>query len=244
MHQNIFLMAAMIVFIAFFVKGFTGFGPALILIPILSNFFPAPQVIYLSTLLDLFAGFYLLITVRRMINWRLVFPVLLLFFPGAYLGAHLLSLMESTLLKQLLGIAMLFFIGIIWFNTLPKTNQIKVKIKQHWTLIISFLAGIGGGLFGISGPLLVIYFKLAYQKEIFRAQLIAIFAFGAAWRLFLYHSLGNRLGFDWWQFLIFLLVMFIAIRLGSAFHLHIDQKKFDRLVALILLFPSFSLLFS
>ncbi len=244
MHQTIFFFAIAVVFVAFFVKGFTGFGPALILIPILSNFFPARQVIYLSTLLDLFAGFYLLITVRRLINWQLVIPVLLLFFPGAYLGARLLSSMESSLLKQLLGAAMLFFIGIIWFNTLPQTNQIKIKIRQKWTLIISFLAGIGGGLFGISGPLLVIYFKLAYRKEIFRAQLIAIFAFGAVWRLFLYHSLGSRLGFTLWQFLIFLVIMLTAIVLGSALHLHVNQKKFDRLVALILFIPSFSLLFS
>lgn len=244
MHLTIFLVSISIVFLAYFVKGFTGFGPALILIPFLSFFFPPSQVIYLSTLLDIFAGVYLLVSVRNLINWKLVIPVLLLFFPGAYLGARLLSSLESSLLKQLLGIAMFFFIGIIYFNTLPQTNKLTLKVKQKWTLIISFLAGIGGGLFGISGPLLVIYFKLAYKKEVFRAQLIAIFAFGAAWRLFLYHSLGSHLGFSWWQFLTFLLVMFGAILLGSALHLHIDQKKFDRFVALILLIPGFSLLFS
>ena len=244
MSSLFFFIAVVIVFVAYFVKGFTGFGPALILIPSLSHFFPPQQVIYLSTLLDVFAGIYLLISVYRLIDWKMVLPVLMLFFPGAYLGARLLSALDVLLLKRLLGMTMLFFIGLIWFNTLPRENALTFKLRQTVTLPVSFFAGIGGGLFGISGPLLVVYFKLALKKAAFRAQLIAIFAFGALWRLFLYHSLGQRLHLQWWQFGIFLLTMLGAIYTGSLLHLHINQKKFDRVVALVLLVPSFSLLFS
>ncbi|APF17948.1 protein of unknown function DUF81 [Caldithrix abyssi DSM 13497] len=242
MEAIIFLFAVLVIFVAYFVKGFTGFGPALILIPTLSYFYAPPQVIFLSALLDVFGGIYLLAKVYRLINWKFVLPILALFFPGAYIGAKLLNAFDVALLKTLLGLAMIFFIGLIWFNTIASSHKFKIKTSHKISLPLAFLAGIGGGLFGISGPLLVIYFKLALKKASFRAQLIAIFAFGAAWRLLLYHSLGTEVSFNMWQLFIFITVMFLAVVTGNRWQLRINPIKFDRFVAAVLLIPSLTLL--
>ncbi len=244
MEPSIFIGTLVIVLIAYLVKGFTGFGPALILIPTLSYFYDPHQAIFLSTLLDLVAGIFLLATTFQLINWKSVFWVILTFFPGTYIGAKWLGSLDIPLFKKLLGLIMLSFLVLIWFNTKANKNRFLLNTRFHLTFTISFLAGIGGGLFGISGPLLVIYFKLGLEKAFFRAQLIAILVFGAAWRLWLYHSFNIKAMIYWWQHAIFFIVTFSAIIAGNHWQLHIDAKKFDRFVAMVLVLPSLLLIFS
>ncbi len=195
------------------------------------------------TLLDFIAGTLLLISVYRKIDWKFVFPVLMVFFPGAYLGAHILNTASVFLLRKLLAIFMFGFIALIFWNSSSERAPKQLIVKTPLKLTLAFLAGFGGGLIGISGPLLVIYFKLAFSKSYFRTQLIAIFAFGAAWRLFLYHSFHTSFTFSPFQVLLFVGTMLLAIFAGSKFHLQVDPRKFDRAVALILVLPSIALLF-
>ncbi len=242
--ESVYLLFALgTIGFAYLIKGFTGFGPALISIPILSIFYPPAQVIYLATFLDIIAGAYLLKEVYRLIDWKFVLTVLLFFLPGAYYGAHLLFHLELTLLKKLLGLAILFFVGLIWLNTLPSFKMKHPKRSLKITISLSFLAGIGGGLFGISGPLLVIYFKLLFKKALFRAQLIAIFFFGALWRLLLYHQIGLQVQWTTLQLLLFVGFMVFGLFTGKKLQLRVNHQTFDRLVGLVLLLPGLRLLF-
>ncbi|NOX88086.1 MAG: sulfite exporter TauE/SafE family protein [Calditrichaeota bacterium] len=233
-----FLITVALVFVAYFVKGFTGFGPALILIPTLSILYNPPGAIFLATFFDLIAGFLLLRSVYRQVDWKLVLPVLALFFPGAYLGARLMTLLPVMILKKILAFALIFFIILILINSFRQHKFLKIGKSLLLQTVLSFFAGFGGGLVGISGPLLVIYFKLSFPKSYFRAQLIAIFAFGAAWRLFLYHSLGAGPQLSTPKLLLLITVTLLAIWTGAHFHLKVNEQKFDRIVAFILLIPS------
>ncbi len=232
-----------LIFTAYFVKGFSGFGPALILIPLLSLIIPPVEAIVLTTVFDLIAGILLLLSIRKTVLWKQVAMILPAFFFGAFLGARSIPILPVTMLKKTVALLVLFFIVLIlWQSTRPLKPSLKLG---HWygRTIVSFLAGFGGGLAGISGPLLVIYFKLQYAKSIFRNLLIAVFVFGAAWRLFLYRSVGLTVRFAPWQWMLFIATLLVAIAFGSLVQIRIDEQKFDRFVALILLIPCVTLLF-
>ena len=237
------LLSMALIFTAYFVKGFTGFGPALILIPTLSLIYDPHGAILLTTFFDLIAGLILLFTVRKQVQWKIVFTVLSGFLPGAYLGARLMTSLPVSLLKKTLAVFVLFFIFLILLQSSKAEQRTSNNKKPLLQFLISFFAGFGGGLVGISGPLLVIYFKLTYPKHFFRTQLIAVFAFGAAWRLFLYRSLGLTIELPLSDLGLYLFTLLLALGAGSYIQVRINEQKFDRLVALILLIPCVTLLF-
>ena len=241
MAAYLIAITVFLIFSAYFIKGFTGFGPALILIPTLSLIFTPQEAIVLTAIFDLIAGCILLISVYKQIQWKIVGMVLLAFFPGAYQGAQLMTVLSLPVFTKILALFVLFFIGLILWQSGRASERIPSKKPGYLQFLVSLLAGFGGGLVGISGPLLVIYFKLSYPKTFFRNQLIAVFAFGAAWRLFLYRSLGINIHLALWQWFVFFSTLIAAIAAGTFVQLHINERKFDRIVALILLIPCFTL---
>jgi uncharacterized membrane protein YfcA len=83
-----------------------------------------------------------------------------------------------------------------------------------------------------------------YQKAFFRTQLIAIFVLGTAWRsvLFIYHQIPLNIPVI--HLIIYFFLMLFGLWLGGRSHLNVKEITFNRMVALILLIPAFSLLIS
>jgi len=239
------IITVLVVIVAFFVKGFSGFGPALILIPVWTILYDPETAIFASTYFDALAGLVLLFFVRKEIDWKFVIPVTLLIFIGAYFGAKLLKIVPADILVKIIGIGMLIFIPIIIIqnrnNDRPKISNWKTRLLS---LPIALLAGFSGGMIGITGPLLVIFMKLNFDKDYFRNQLIAIFMFGAVWRFYLYRV--NEIAFNLpWTLILFLTpVMLVALYLGHHFQKRFDEQNFNRVIALILLIPTLNLLLS
>lgn len=241
--NHILILASIAVFAAYFIKGFSGFGPALILIPSLTLLFDAETAISASTYFDIIGGIILFFSVRKSIDWKFVIPITLLLFVGAYFGAMLLETVSTALLELVIGYGLILFSLIL---ILQKDNADKPvnqsRMKRIISLPIALLAGFSGGMIGISGPLLVIYMKLNYTKTYFRNQLIAIFAFGAVWRFALYqmHHIAFNMEIIW--ILILTVVMMIGLWIGQHLHVKVNERNFTRIIALILLIPAVSLL--
>ena len=62
------LIVIIAVFIAFFIKGFSGFGTALLLMPLFTMLFGAKSALPTTALFDVIAGLILIISVRHKIN--------------------------------------------------------------------------------------------------------------------------------------------------------------------------------
>ncbi len=233
-------IAILTVLCAYFVKSATGFGPALIMIPIFSILFNPKQAIVLSTLFDSIAGLILLATVYRKVNWRFIIPVMLFLNLGIYLGARLMIVIPSKILFLIIGFVVLVFAVFIFFkkDVSDVTNQYKVGTGA----LIASVSGFWGGLTGMSGPLIVSYFKLSFHKEIFRDSLIAIFSFAAIWRLSVYFYLGIPWTLTPVQLLVFLSAMLIGLFFGARFNSKVNERIFNKVVAFILLIPAFNLL--
>ncbi|HID39581.1 MAG TPA: sulfite exporter TauE/SafE family protein [Calditrichaeota bacterium] len=241
----VFIFALILVFLAYFVKGFSGFGPALILVPTLSMLYDPQTAISVAALFDCIAGPLLLWSVRKKIDWKFISVVFIVLSFGAFIGVRLMTYLSIDVLKKLIGAAILVFAVLLFSQNHSTQKTTDEKRWARWAKYpFSFVAGLSGGLLGITGPPLVIFMKFTYDKAYFRNQLIAIFTFGAFWRFFLYQTHDIQINISLIGLLIMIAVLLAALWLGNYFQSRADETKFNRIIALILLLPALNLLIS
>jgi uncharacterized membrane protein YfcA len=157
------------------VRGFSGFGGALILIPVMSALV-GPRVavptFYLSDLGS--ATPYGIASVRKC-NWSMVLPMLLGTWIAQPVGALLLESLDPLLLRwgmDAMVIAMLALLLTGWrFRGQPKT----------WlTFLVGLFAGSMGGATGISGPPVIAYWLGGRtDAALTRANIMVYYAFSS-----------------------------------------------------------------
>jgi len=228
---QIILLASLIVLIAHMVKGLTGFGSSLIIVPLLSLFLDIKFVVPVMAVLTLFASILLFLKTKKHINKEFLL-VLIFVIIGSFIGVKILASYNSLILKKLFGIIVILF-AIHMLITSNKTA--KKAIKKFWGAIAGIIAGILGGMFDTNGPPLVIYFSRKLKKQAFRATLTVIFFIDVIWRNLLYLN-NNILTLESFKFSLYLLpALIIGLILGSKIHLEINEILFKKAVAGILL---------
>jgi len=236
------LVLFIVTFVAYFIKGFSGFGPALLIVPFFTLFAGAPIALTASALLDALAGLILLWGIRKKIDWKFTMPIIVAISVGSFVGARLIFVLPILLLKKLIGIFLSIFILYLIWN--PDFRH-PFSEKRLWpvTLLVSLVSGISGGLVGMSGPPLAAYLKFRFPKDYFRAQLIVVFFFEKLIRLFVYHTYQLIPTQQWTKLIWFLPVLLLGLWVGTHYHARIGEKKFTRIVAFILLIPAIKLIF-
>jgi len=236
-------LGILVILIAYFVKGFSGFGPALIIVPFFSLLYDPPSALVIAALFDFFAGGILAYTVRKEIRWSFVLLVFVALGVGVVFGSFLLGRIPVDGLKNIIGAILLIFALII----LVQQNGTGWKNKQKYSFLkypAAFVSGFLGGLVSMSGPPIIIYMKVMYEKSFFRTQLIAIFMLGTAWRylMYLYHDIPMNIPFQ--SLIIYFICLLAGLWIGSHLHVKVNEVVFNKIVAVILLIPAFGLLLS
>lgn len=240
-HPLLFLIT--ITFLAYSIKGLTGFGPALIIVPFFTAIIGIQFALPAAAIFDTIAGLLLLTTVFKQISWKFCFPLMISIAIGSFIGAHTVFIVSPALIQILIGIFIFLFGLYLWL-----TNSQKILIKNidkqkvlFGATIAGFLGGITGGMIGMSGPILVIYLKYFFSKEFFRTQLITIFLVENVVRLIIYYK-GGLLGFEESKsFITCLPALLIGLWVGHALQVHISEKHFNRVVSSILILVSLKL---
>jgi uncharacterized membrane protein YfcA len=231
----------LVIVVAYFIKGFSGFGPALIIVPFFAILYDPPSALVIAALFDFFAGLILVYTVRKEIRWPFVFSMFIALALGVVAGTHLLDHIPAYGLKKVIGAFLLIFSFLILFqkNGEGRKNKEKYRFLKYPS---AFVGGFLGGLVSMSGPPIIIYMKMMYEKSFFRTQLIAIFVFGTAWRylLFVYHDIPMNIPFQ--SLVVYFFCLLAGLWLGTHLHVRVNEVVFNKTVALILLIPAFGLL--
>ena len=161
---------AMLAGIAFFgalIFGITGFGSALVSIPLAIHLVPLPFALALFALSDLASGFSVgLENPRNAVRaeWTRLVPMI---FVGTALGVTLLVNLPRAVGMLLLGLFVLSFS--IYTLVAKKKNYI---VNSAWAWLAGFAGGVTSSLFGAGGPPYVIYLsQRGLGKEQFRATL-------------------------------------------------------------------------
>ena len=183
-----------IVFLAYFCKATTGFGSSLIMMSIGSLLIgPAPALI-LTTQLDVIGGAALLRIDPTEDDRRLWLPLSVAMIAGVVIGGILLN---EIGLKHIQHVVALFLLSVgVWLllaRSRTGTGSLQTKLPDRFKLgdgAVCLIAGLCGGLSGLSGAPVLFYFSRKLAKEPLRRILTRIFLAEAIARLMVYLLLG------------------------------------------------------
>lgn len=235
-------MAAMaaIFLAAYFIRGITGFGSGLLAVPLLALFLPLQFVVPLVLLLDFTASLVIGGLHFKRVQWNEIGILIPFSIVGVGLGTSLLvNLPQVPML-----IALATFVLIFAVRSILNIHGEK-PASRAWAIPASLTGGTVGGLFGTGGPPYVIYLTHRIRdKGELRATLSALFFAEGLTRIASFLIVGLLMTAQvWGAYLIALPLVLGALYLGGRAHVGLDPTQMTRLVGVLLLVSSVSLLF-
>jgi uncharacterized membrane protein YfcA len=233
------LALAPIAFVGGLIQGLTGFGSALITIPLATYFVPLPFALAVFSIVDFANGMRLGLEhpknavaadIARMV------PMMIL---GIVTG--------TTLLVNLPRKASLVALGTFVFGyalyTLWRRGP-AAHVGRHWAFVAGFCGGLSGTLFGSGGPPYAIYLlHRSLSKDQFRATMTLTIIFSIGLRLVAF-ALTGLLTQDgvWLAAAAAVPAGLVAIYLASRLFHAISREAVMRGVAILLLASGASLI--
>ncbi|MGE5318636.1 MAG: sulfite exporter TauE/SafE family protein [Hyphomicrobiaceae bacterium] len=231
---------AVILLAAYFIRGITGFGSGLISVPLLALFLPLKFVVPLILLLDFTASVVLGGFHFRRVKWGEIGVLIPFGIAGVVLGTNLLvNLPPEPMLFALAGFVLVFALRSM-FNI-----RSDKPISRGWAVPAALTGGTVGALFGTGGPPYVIYLShRIHDKGDLRATFSALFFTDGMSRIVSFLVAGLLLNAKvWLAYLAALPVMLGALYLGGRAHVGLSPEQMTRLVGVLLLVSSVSLVF-
>jgi len=231
---------AAIAFLGALVFGITGFGAALVTIPLATHLVSLKYALALFVLADLAAALSVgLENPKKAVRseWTRLVPMILV---GTALGVTLLVNLPRATGMLLLGI---FVIAYAVYSLVPHAHSRVVKPAWAW------LAGLAGGItstvFGAGGPPYAIYLsQRGLTKEQFRATLGFATMTSISLRTVAFLVTGLLLELDIWLKALAVVPGCLAgIWVARKIYLHISREALMRAVSLLLLATGASLIF-
>ena len=153
------------------VRGFSGFGSALIFVPLMSAIYDPRTAAGTFLLIDFAVALAVLPTVGREAHWRDVFPLATAAVIAAQFGALILIYTDAITLRWGIAIVVLILLAVLMSGW-----RYHGRPKLPVTLAVGGLAGTLGGAIQIVGPPVIVYWLgSSWSPAIVRANLNAFF---------------------------------------------------------------------
>lgn len=239
MTPDIYLAAFFIILVAYFLRGITGFGSALIAVPLLAHYFPLTFVVPLILVLDFVSSVVLSRHMRLEVRWneiRLLLPASLV---GILLGSFLLVNLPREPMLIGLGLFVIFFGVRYLFNV-----HSERLISRLWSIPTGLIGGLIGALFGTGGPPYVVYLAhRLHNKTQLRSTISGLLMIDGGLRIVTFLFIGLFMQVDLLVSLLLALpLMGVGLYLGNKVHLGLSQRQQLALVGGLLLASGASLL--
>ena len=179
------LSCALVLSLAGFAQGLTGFGFGLVAIALLPLLLSLKEAVTLATLLNLVVCARTFISLRAHYSWRQGLGLVVGACLGVPLGTFLLVRLDEVALLRALGITMLLFSA----NELLLTRSKPLRLSSKLGFPFGLVSGGLSGAFGVGGPPAIAFtYSQSWSKEQIVAVLQVVFGLCALLRLLL---LGN-----------------------------------------------------
>jgi uncharacterized membrane protein YfcA len=181
-----FIAAVLVTALAGIVRGFSGFGSALIYIPLIAAIYD-PRIAAVTLLItDTVASMPFTLSQTRRCNWREVTPVSVAAIATIPFGALALQYADPVILRW--GIALLV-IGLL--TVLVSGWRYHVAPSVAASIGVGLVMGIGTGAVQISGPAAIIYWLGGPNSAlVVRANLMVCFALLSIASIIVYYLRG------------------------------------------------------
>ncbi|MFN7086366.1 MAG: sulfite exporter TauE/SafE family protein [Burkholderiales bacterium] len=229
--QTELLFTALVVMIAYLIRGLSGFGSGLIAVPVLALHHPLPLVVPVILTLDFVASFILGGANRKEADWGEIRRLVPFGAIGALLGVFALLRFPPAPVLIALAAFVIFF---------GMRNVLGVKpegeVSSAWAVPAGLVGSGAGALFGTSAPPYVIYLthRLADKASV-RATFSCLFIIDGGFRL----ALLVGAGLLWKEqvqsaILWSMLPMMAGLYLGNRVHLGISNATMLKIIGVVL----------
>ncbi len=173
-------VAAFAVGCGYIVKGLTGFGSALVAIPLLSMVLPPADAIVLATSVDMFVGGGLALSARHDVPWKATLTLLATMLPLQVVGTWLHGQLPEEAMRRGIGLAVVAVALWWWWRTYRPDGALEARpltsASYAEALGAGALAGVLSGTVGMPGPAIVTWSLRWLGPKEARANMLAVFA--------------------------------------------------------------------
>ena len=231
--------AGIIILLAYFIRGITGFGSGLIAVPLLAHILPLQMAVPLILITDFSASVAMSRVQRGNVAWNEIRPLLPFGLIGVILGVTLLiHVPQKPLMTTLSFIIILFALR----NMLNLGGQ--HPISRAWAGPAGLAGGTIGALFGTGGPPYVVYLTHRISdKSQLRATFSGLFMIDGGVRIIVFTLSGLLLHVQLlWAIALAVPLMALGLFLGNRVHVGLSSRQMHLLVGLLLFGSGISLL--
>jgi uncharacterized membrane protein YfcA len=216
-----FAFLAVTVVAGYFIFAVTGFGAALITVPVLSHFLPLPFVLPLSVLLDVGAALVMGVRFHRNADWRELRWMVPSSLIGAVVGVTLLVNLPRRIAIAGLGVTVIAYAA----YSLRHGGLLR-RVSAMWAPVSGFSGGAMGTLFGIGAPPYAMYLSSRIDdKSCMRATLSTMVLFSTAIRLAVFTIAGLVLLDRLAAFALLFPFALAGLWLGHRLHLNMSRER-------------------
>jgi uncharacterized membrane protein YfcA len=225
-----------------FVNGLTGFGTALTGLPLWLQAVEPLIAAQLASACSVLGHLTTLPAIWRAAAWRQLAPMLIAGLMGVPIGTWLLPLVSLATFKVAIGVMLIVYCSFMLFAA----GRVRLAAGGRATeAVIGFGGGILGGLAGLSGILPTVYASLKGWPKVERRAFFQAFNLLVLTAMLVASVVQGLVG------LAFLLALAVAVPgtllgswLGVALFHRLDDRRFDRIVLLVLLLSGLGLVWS
>ncbi len=241
MPDDIWLLPliAAIAFLGSLVFGMTGFGSALVTIPLATHIVPLPFALAVFALVDFVSVLRVGLQNPKDAVKAEIIRMVPFILAGSVIGVTVLVNLPRAEAMRVLGLFVVLYAVYVLLSRPGAT-----AVSRHWAYLAGILGGITGTLFGAGGPPYVIYLShRPLSKEQFRATLSLSMVFGVGIRVAAFTITGLMLRAEVWTAAGFaVLAAMVGLSLGPWASKRVTRELLLRVVAVLLLANGISLI--
>lgn len=224
---------------AYIILGISGFGSALVSIPLMTHVLPLTVAVPLVVMADFIASVAQGVRFRGDVDrdeLKRVIPAALV---GIVLGVTLLASVPANWLLLILGVFVTSY-GLLRLLGPKPTRQ----LGPRWGWAAGLAGGAIGGVLGVGGPIYAAYMSARMQNPArMRATISVIFTFSTGVRVALYLISGLMLQKAvWWALPLMIPSMIVGLYVGHRLHLNLSREQVMRVISVLLVVSGVSVL--
>jgi uncharacterized membrane protein YfcA len=230
MTWPVVLYCSVCVFVAAFVRGYSGFGFSLLAITSISLALPPAVIIPSIFMMEIAASVNLLPAIWNEVRWRALWLLWLGCLIGTPIGIQFLDALPAAPLKVALGVVVIGVVVLFWSGW---SRKLMPSVPE--TVLTGGVAGLLNGAFGIvAPPVIVFFFNSPAGAAVGRASLIAFFIGTDTMGLALLAQQGLVTLEGFYRFLLFVPALVVGQWMGARSFKSADPAEFRRYVLILL----------
>jgi len=233
-----FILLAIIVFLASLMQTLSGFGFALVVMPLLTLTLGLPTAVPLVSLIALTLYAVNLLRYRQSLNLNELKRLALAAALGVPIGLWVVASVPETAVKFLLGLLLIAYALYAFINP-----TLSFTVPTGWGYGVGFIAGCLGGAYNVPGPPVIVYGSLRqWPRDEFRAVLQALFLLQGILVVAGHVVLGDVTTAVFTLYLVAIPALFLGSFTAARLDAKINKAQFRRLVTGLILVLGVSLL--